>query len=299
MTTCIKFLLPLLLLSVTAVPALADDWSITRLRGAVFQLIDGQWQPLNQGDLVPDKRIVRTGAVASVELQRGQETLTLGAHTQIAIADKGTLKPFTTVTEYFGEVGVEAQVQNVQHFAVVTPYLAAVVKGTIFVVKSGRNGATVSVDRGHVAVETPHGQSVTVTVGQSASASGKADALTVAGTGKLPIVAGPDPSGKPPKPDPKAKPGDPLAKPDDLGKSKDDKGSGKEKGGEANTGGPGGTEGSGKDNGTGPDSGGGGAGGSSGKGDDGGSGGGGGSGGAGGGGGGSDGGGHGGGKGKS
>src|SRR5690242_3354983 len=101
MPTYIKLLLTLLVLSVSAAPALADSWSITRLRGPVFQLIDGQWQSLSRGDVVPDQRIVRTGAIASVELQRGQETLTLGANTQIAIADKGTAKPFTTVTEYF------------------------------------------------------------------------------------------------------------------------------------------------------------------------------------------------------
>jgi FecR-like protein len=263
MTTFVKILLPALLLAVSAVPALADDWAVTRLRGSVNELVDGAWRPLSRGDVVPDNRVVRTDTFASIELQRGQETLTLGGHTQIAIADKGTAKPFTTVTEYFGEVGVEAEVRNVQHFAVVTPYLAAVVKGTMFTVKSGRNGATVSVSRGHVAVETPHGQSVTVGVGQSASASGSTDTLTVAGRGDLPPVVGPDPKGKP-KPDPKTKSDDPQAKPDDPKGKEDDKGKpddpGKGKGpgndkGSGNDKGPGNDKGAGNDKGSGGDNG--------------------------------------------
>jgi hypothetical protein len=232
-----------------------------------------RWQPLNRGDVVPDSRVVRTGSFGTVELQRGEETLTLGANTQISIADKHAAKPFTTVTEYFGEVEVQAQVQNVQHFAVVTPYLAAVVKGTIFTVKSGRRGATVEVDRGHVAVETPHGQTVTVGVGQSASVGGPKGALSVAGKGDLPTVLGPDPKGKPDKPDPKGKQSDPQGKlenpkgnhddkPESPGKSQgNDKGGGNPGGG-GNGGDHGNAGGHGNSNGNGPgNSGGGGSGG--------------------------------------
>lgn len=45
--------------------------------------------------------------------------------------------------------------ENVQHFAVQTPFLAAVVKGTKFTVVSSKTGAEVAVQRGNVEVEDP------------------------------------------------------------------------------------------------------------------------------------------------
>ena len=83
--------------------------------------------------------------------------------------DKGGAKPFTTVQQSFGQVAVEAEVENVQHFAVQTPYVAAVVKGTRFTVTSDAKGASVSVQRGHVEVDDKANKThVTISIGQSA-----------------------------------------------------------------------------------------------------------------------------------
>lgn len=177
----------------------ADDWTANKLRGRVLQLIDHQWIPLQRGMVVPDDRVIRTLGGAQVQFARGQETIDLGANTQIQIHDRGTAgKPNTTVQQYFGTVSVEAQVELVQHFAVQTAYLAAVVKGTRFTVTSGESGAAVTVQRGHVAVEDNHDKShVTLSVGQSASVdrTKTEGAITVAGKGVLPIVV--DRHGKP------------------------------------------------------------------------------------------------------
>jgi len=173
-------------------PALAfgDDWTADKLRGSVLQLVDGQWQPLGRGMIVPDTRVIRTTAAGHVTFTRGGETVELGPNTQIQIYDKGGKKPFTTVKQYFGTVSVEAEVLNVQHFAVDTPFLAAVVKGTRFVVTSGKSGTGVAVRRGHVAVEDKHDKShVTIGVGQSATINGNGP-LEVMGSGKLPKVLG-------------------------------------------------------------------------------------------------------------
>jgi hypothetical protein len=168
-------------------------------------LIDKQWQPLRRGDVIPDSRVVRTLGNGFVELVRGQETLDLEPDTQIQIYDKAGSTPFTTVKQYFGSVSVEAEVRNVQHFAVSTPYLAAVVKGTRFTVVSGRTGSSVSVQRGHVAVEDQHDHShVTLAVGQAAAIDKvqTAGAIEVSGAGDLPVVL--TDGGKPVVP-PKAK----------------------------------------------------------------------------------------------
>jgi hypothetical protein len=170
--------------------ARADDWTADKLRGQVLQLIDGNWQPLNRGMVVPDSRSIRTLANGRVTLSRGNETLDIGPDTQIQIYDKGGRKPFTTVKQSFGSVSVEAEVRQVRHFAVQTPYLAAVVKGTRFTVTSGKAGASVSVRRGHVAVEDKQDKThVTLSVGQTASVGpATGGALEVEGRGKLPMV---------------------------------------------------------------------------------------------------------------
>jgi hypothetical protein len=174
-------------------PALADDWVAVKLRGTVVQLVDNNWQPLRRNEVVPDSRVVRTVGNGYVEFTRGGEVIELQPNTQIQIYDKGTSKPDTTVKQYFGTVGIEAQVQDVQHFAVDTPFLAAVVKGTRFVVTSGKTGASVKVNRGRVSVENKHNKNhVLIGVGQSATVGAGPDGgdggIVVQGSGKLPAV---------------------------------------------------------------------------------------------------------------
>src|SRR3954468_15283590 len=89
-----------------AAAAQGDDWVASKLRGPVLQLENGTWQPLNRGDVVPDDRTIHTLATGHVTFVRGGETLDLGPNTQIQIHDKAGAKPFTTITQYFGQVTV-------------------------------------------------------------------------------------------------------------------------------------------------------------------------------------------------
>ncbi len=175
----------------SAATACADDWVASKLRGQVVQLVNNEWVPLRRGDVVDDTRYVATMASGHVEFTRGGETIGLDPNTRIRIFDKASSKPFTTVKQDFGTVSVEANVENVQHFSVQTPYVAAVVKGTRFTVSSGKTGATVSVRRGHVEVDDLHNQThTTIAVGQSATVDkiATASALVVAGEGTLPQI---------------------------------------------------------------------------------------------------------------
>ena len=52
-----------------------------------------------------------------------------------------------------GEIEFDVEKRHVKHFAVKTPFLAAVVKGTHFVVRAGADGDSVAVERGIVEVE--------------------------------------------------------------------------------------------------------------------------------------------------
>jgi hypothetical protein len=178
----------LIVFALLAGQTLADDWNVVRARGTVLQLVDGDWQPLSRGSVVPDNRVVRTMGNGRATLARGKETIELAANTQIQIYDQGGRKPFTTIVEHFGTVAVEAEVRNVQHFAVKNQYLAAVVKGTRFTVSATRSGGAVEVQRGHVEVDSSTDHSTTLlAVGQRAKVQ-KTGAMTVSGKGKLPAV---------------------------------------------------------------------------------------------------------------
>ncbi len=194
MRISLPILAALALLAMSGI-ALADDWTAVRLRGQMLELVGKQWQPIGRGAVVADGTAVRSLGNGYADFVRGTETLSIGPNTQIKIADQAVAgsKPFTTVTEYLGTVEIDADVENVKHFAVETPYLAAVVKGTRFVVTSGPGGASVTVDRGHVAVsDFADHTHVTVTVGQTATVTAhhrsRKDGLTVSGAGDLPPV---------------------------------------------------------------------------------------------------------------
>lgn len=180
-------------LAMTTAIAMADDWTVVRLRGAVQQQVDGEWQSLKRGSVVSDERLVATRSNGYATLVRGNEAIELQPNTQIAIYDKGGRKPFTTVLQYAGQLTVEAEVRNVQHFAVRTAYLAAVVKGTRFTVTAKKSGGSVQVLRGQVSVEDKlnqetvmvlAGQTAKVTKGRDLSVSGKPSAATKTSAGK-------------------------------------------------------------------------------------------------------------------
>jgi hypothetical protein len=178
----------LIVFTLFAGQACADDWNVVRLRGTVLQLVDGDWQPLKRGDVVPDNRVLRTTLLGMATLTRGNETIELAPNTQIQIYDRGGKKPFTTVVEHFGSVAIEAEVQQVQHFAVQNQYLAAVVKGTRFTMSASRSGSAVEVQRGHVEVDSSTDDTTTlISVGQKAKVA-REGPMTVSGKGTLPAV---------------------------------------------------------------------------------------------------------------
>ena len=187
----LKFLACAVFVAVMTTAAAADNWTASKLFGKVQQFEKGQWVTLSRGDIVADGTLVRT-QIGRVTLIRGTEVIDLGGDTQVQIFDRATGgKPFTTVKQFDGEVSVKADVEQVQHFAVETPYLAAVVKGTRFTVTSGDTGASVFVHLGHVAVtDGADGTHVTVGAGQSASvAKGPTvSGMVVSGRGDLPQI---------------------------------------------------------------------------------------------------------------
>lgn len=166
-------------------PALADDWTASKLRGTVLVSADtagnGPWQHLKRGDVVSDARAIRTLQSGNVEFTRGAETIAFGPNSQGEIVDR-TGKLYTTVVQQFGAVAIEAEAKQVQHFAVQTPFLVAVVKGTMFSVVTDKHASRVSVSRGLVAVtDLANNKTLMVPAGQQVQEGASGDP-TVTGT---------------------------------------------------------------------------------------------------------------------
>ena len=172
--------------------ALADDWTAVRLRGGVFALENGSWTQLVRGSVVSDDRVIKSAPGGRITLVRGAETIELGPDTTAQISDRSG---FTTVYNHAGTVGIDAEARNVQHFAVQTPFLAAIVKGTAFTVQSSSTASTVTVARGTVEVEDEQNDtSVNVEAGEQVSSSQGAPITPES------VVAAPPSAPKPPAP---------------------------------------------------------------------------------------------------
>ena len=182
------FLIPfsLSLLGTTA-PVFADDWLAQKLAGEVLVSKNGTWVKLKSGDIVNTSAPIKTMADGQVQFTRDHETIDVSPNSKIQIFDR-TGQHYTTVKEAYGTVRIEANVENVKHFEVKTPFFAATVKGTIFTVISGKSKSEVVVERGKVMVDDARqGTHVDVLAGQRASA-GQSQNLTITGSGKLGTV---------------------------------------------------------------------------------------------------------------
>ncbi len=166
--------------------AAADDWVAEKLRGRVFAYDGSQWQRLERGDVISDARHIQTVASGRVTFVRGEESIEIDGDTYIRIVD-AVEGHRTRVDQGYGEVTIDAERRNVQHFSVRTPYLATVVKGTRFVVRSDDFGASVEVERGRVEVsDRVHRVRTEITRGQEADvAPGRA--MEVSGPGPEPV----------------------------------------------------------------------------------------------------------------
>ncbi|MCF4098860.1 FecR family protein [Maritalea mediterranea] len=151
----------------------AEEWVADKLRGGVFVFDGTQWQQIFRGYTVDSSCAIQTKPDALVVFTHGKESIKVGGDTRIRINDRGgELK--TVVEQDFGEITVDVDKKNVQHFAVKAPLLTAVVKGTKFTVKADKSGlgTEVKVRRGRVEVQDPQmGLKVDVKEGQKAARS--------------------------------------------------------------------------------------------------------------------------------
>src|SRR5215475_4125467 len=174
----------------------ADDgvWSVGKSSGEVWVTTTGAEQvSLNREEILKPGDTIRTGRNGRVLLVRGEETILVAPNSVIGLPTEKKDGLATTILQQAGSIVLEVEKKNVKHFEVETPYLAAVVKGTLFSVTVDAGSTRVSVLRGQVEVsDFKSGQIAQVMPGQVATTfnHGK-PGLSLSGSGTLnPIEQG-------------------------------------------------------------------------------------------------------------
>ncbi len=172
-----------------AAPAFADGWRIARSSGEVWVSSVGTNAILvSTGGTIAERSTISTGPTGRAMLVRGRESIVVGPSTILTVAESGA---FTTMIQIAGIAEFEVERQNVQHFAVETPLLAALVKGTHFVVTSSSHQAEVEVSRGIVEVTAlATGQIGDFTAGMHAVVTEQHGVLGFLGTPPTAILQG-------------------------------------------------------------------------------------------------------------
>ena len=193
---CATFLLVMSAIFYAGSGAIAQDaaWRVSKSSGDVSVITSGAQQAaLTDGTVLKPGDTIRTGQTGRVLLTRGEELILVSPNSFMRIPIEQTDGMSTTIIQQAGSILLNVEKRNVKHFEVVTPYLAAVVKGTMFRVTVNKNNANVDVIRGQVEVtDFKSGQIANVLPNQTASVSAQDQVgLSLSGSGTLsPIQQG-------------------------------------------------------------------------------------------------------------
>ncbi|SFN09807.1 FecR protein [Pleomorphomonas diazotrophica] len=164
--------------------ALAADWQIASVTGKAFRLAGGDWVRVEANDAFALGDTVKTTGSGTLTLTRAGVTVTISPNSRVMIKERldGT---FTDVIQTAGSAEVEVDPKKRIRLAVETPYMAAVVKGTVFTVSTFEGYSETSVKRGRVGViDVTNRMEADITAGQTAT-SGEDRPLSLTGEGKL------------------------------------------------------------------------------------------------------------------
>jgi len=168
-------------------------WTVEKSSGEVWISTGGAQQvSLHDQSSVKPGDTVRTGSNGMLLLKRGDESMLLSPNAIVEIPSSNRDGMSTTIYERAGSVLLEVEKQKVNHFEVVTPYLAAVVKGTRFRVSADASGSCLARLRGQVQVsDFPTGDRVLLLPGQTAETREASKGLKLSGSGLFnPVEAG-------------------------------------------------------------------------------------------------------------
>jgi len=194
---CAPFLLVMFVTFTWGAGAIAEDdavWHVSKASGAVWVTTRGvQQASLTHARILKRGDYIRTGQNGRALLVHGEEYILISPNSLIEIPREKKEGLSTTIIQKAGSILLEVEKQNVKHFEVETPLLAALVKGTQFRVTVDKNDTHVDVLRGQVEVsDLKSGQYALVQPGQTAKVSAQGSVgLSLSGAGTLsPIQQG-------------------------------------------------------------------------------------------------------------
>ena len=166
----------------TATAQAGSDWVVSSIKGDA-KIVKAGVQPiaLTTGDQLSEGDRIVTGETGRAVLTRDGSTIVVAPGSEMSIPVEKTGGLTTRILQKVGTLFLNVEKKKTEHFEVVTPYLAAVVKGTSFTVNVDAQGAAVHVLEGLVQVaDAVSGQAVFVRPGQTAT-RGTAAGLDVKG----------------------------------------------------------------------------------------------------------------------
>ena len=153
-------------------PALAEDWQIASVSGKAFRLSGTEWVRVGGNDTIAVGDTVKTLGSGALTLTRQGVTVTIAPNSRVQLSERMNGRS-TDVIQTAGSTEVEVDPRKHIRLAVATPYMAAVVKGTVFTVSTFEGYSETTVARGRVAVvDTRNRLEAMVTAGQAATAGG-------------------------------------------------------------------------------------------------------------------------------
>ena len=171
-------IISVLVLFVSVTAAEASGWIAERVGSGARYAVDGKtWIEIKTGEEVPNASWISTGPRGRLMLSRGEERILFKPNTLAAISTWRDRGMRTKLTQRSGAILLDVETRNRKHTSVVTPDLAAVVKGTIFEVIMDDEGTSVRVNQGVVEVRNEiTGETVNVRPGELISAAKRSNA---------------------------------------------------------------------------------------------------------------------------
>jgi hypothetical protein len=134
------------------------EWTVLSASGGVEftrgQAADLSWETLLRGDRLPAAAVVRTDADGRATLSLGRSLILVDPDSTLEVPGRASsLRPLR-VHQKGGSATYDIHKSRGQRFQVITPYLVAGVKGTVFRVQVGETSSSVLVTEGVVEVFT-------------------------------------------------------------------------------------------------------------------------------------------------
>jgi hypothetical protein len=188
--SCLPLLFGVLVVFSVAKATDAEDasWTVEKVTGDVWTTTPGVQQvSLGRDSVLKPGDGIQTGSNGRVLLKRGKETILVAPNSSIGLPKENEGNLSTTILQQAGSILVDVEKRNENHFAVETPSLVAVVKGTQFRVSIGKTETSVDVLRGKVEVaDFKTGQFAYVLPGQHAKVfPNGSSGLKLSGSGVL------------------------------------------------------------------------------------------------------------------